>query len=429
MRYVKARLFLRTLRFFCQFPGIVTLFYGAYRNAIIYAPFLPTTFKWKMIKEKMINFELNRALYKKGRINCTNDLYLIEIKAGDAVSEYKERKKELGSYTLDVGSTGLFIEGQIDARGIEYLYLKIDNMLVRKFKLTQGNVFLVKLNATALATLPVSSELSVEHENGTRLIYKNSDYARFSVPHGSGNLASLLNNGVLLSKKGTMNVESDDSNIKQKEYIDLYLKAKKVFEREVGKDLFLIYGTLLGCIRNGNMIENDDDFDSGFISYKNSADAVKWETIDVLITLLRAGLNITINPIGRMFRIDSDKGVHLDVMAIWFKGDWNVGYGGAGIKSTVDDFLPVTKGFLMDYEVNVPNNPEVFLSGYYGEGWRIPDPGYVSNSKQTGKTFYKSYYKIVITPREYLKLKKTMEIERTQNPGMGELRATAFNND
>jgi hypothetical protein len=72
-------------------------------------------------------------------------------------------------------------------------------------------------------------------------------------------------------------------------------------------------------------------------------------------------------------------------------------------------------------KVYTPRRPEVFLEGYYGPGWRVPDPGYVSDIKQTGKDLRRSYAKFLITPLEFLRFARKVEGERARNPSMGRL--------
>jgi hypothetical protein len=419
-------MYFKGLRLLCHFPWMINLFNNVYKKTIIHSPFLLTSFKWKMIRQRLINFEVNRVLYKKGKQGSIDDLYLIDFRAGDEEKNHKERKSNKGFYTLGVYSSGISLDGRVKDNHVKYLYLKIDNAVVRKVLLTKERIFKIKLRRASIKTFPPQSVFSVEFENGERLAYKRSDCVLVHIPYGNGTLSSLLEKGFMFSKKGSMNVESDDFYIKRGKYLELYSNVKEVFDKEIGKNLFVMYGTLLGCVREGNLIKNDDDFDAGYVSLKKSPKEVKRETIEIITNLLKQGFNITINYIGRLFRIDNGTGVHLDILTVWFKGDWNVAYGGAGIKLGVDDFLPVSNGTLMSSDVYVPNRSEVFLSGYYGEGWRVPDPGYVSNNKQTGKTFIKDYHKNLMTPQEFLKLQKKIELEKKTNPEMGILKATAF---
>ena len=142
--------------------------------------------------------------------------------------------------------------------------------------------------------------------------------------------------------------------------------------------------------------------------------------------MLNLGFNVSVNPVGRLFKIHNNTGVHLDLMPVWFEKEWNVAFRGACVKSSVEDYLPVGNGFLRDHEVYVPNKPEIFLSGYYGTSWRIPDPGDVSDFRQTGKSLLKNYLKYLITPLEFKKISRKVEAERIDNPGIGRFTASAF---
>ena len=148
-------------------------------------------------------------------------------------------------------------------------------------------------------------------------------------------------------------------------------------------------------------LHNDDDFDCGYISNEDNTKKVKKETLHIVKVLLMSGYNIRINQHGKLFKVRDNNGVELDLVPIWFKDDLSVLYRGAACEANVKDFLPAKKRLLRNYEILIPNNSNIFLSGYYGDNWKIPDPGYISYSKQTGICLKKEYRKSLITPFEY----------------------------
>jgi len=426
VRYIKGKIYKKVLKFFCRFPLLVKIFYNLFKNIVIYFPFIRTTYKWRMIKPEYLNFELERSLVKKGKLNIYNKLFNIQYSAGDKIENYRDLKKISNGYRLGISPKGLRITGKIKLKNISNVFLKIDGMTIKKFNVEGLDRFAITVKTGSLSKFPEKSVLTVEMNNDKKLLYKKSDMVELIVPFGDGALESIIGEGFFLSKKGTMATNNSSLDIKRKKYLDLYSTVKSVFEKELNIQLFLTYGTLLGYVREGDFIANDDDFDAGYISQKPNPEQVKQEALDIIFKLLKQGFNVSINSVGRLFKVSNGTGVSLDVMPVWFEGEWNVAYRGACVKSSFKDYLPVGKGIMRDHEVFIPNNSEVFLAGYYGENWKVPDPGYVSNFEQTGKILQKNYLRYLITPLEYKKFDRLVEKERINNSNMGKLSATAL---
>jgi hypothetical protein len=418
VRHIKQRMFNKAVRFVCRFPNAFKLIFNLYRNLIIYNPFIRTSFKWKLTREHFINFEIGRAQCKKGKYNGDDILLDIEYKPSDKTNS-SNSSASVGRYKMEVLVSGLHIDGEVASSDIEDIYFKIDDKLARKVSIHQSRFFLIKIDRSILSKLPKKPVFTLETENGKKLNFNKSDRALLTIPFGTGELDELLEAGILLSKKGTVAESQEELERKKNDSLDLYSHLKDIFEKELGIPLFVMYGTLLGCIREGDFIKNDDDFDIGYVSFKTDPKEVKKETIDLMVKVTKMGFNILINPVGRMFKIYADTDAHLDVMPVWFEGAWNVAFAGAAVKSSVDDYLPVKTGTLRGQEVFIPGRSEAFLAGYYGPDWKIPDPGYSPDFRQTGKTLWKNYSKYLLTPQEFDRVKKLIGIERKNNPAVG----------
>lgn len=385
-----------------------------------------TSYKWKMIKTGTIKFEIERALFKKGKLDKKNELLEIEYIPGAKVDNYKALKKISGSYKFNISQNGLTVIGKVHSSNIDIVFLKIDNITIKKITVTDKTRFSLNIKKHSLAKFPINSILIIELEDGTKFVYEKSDNALLTIPFGNGTLEGIIEEGFFLSKKGTMAASNKIIEHRREKYLDLYLQVKNAFDEDIGTPLFLTYGTLLGHTREGDFIANDDDFDAGYISYKSNPKEVKKETLDIILKLLRLGFNVSVNPVGRLFKIHKKTGVHLDLMPVWFEDGWNIAFRGACVKSSVEDYLPAKKGLLRNHEVNVPKTPEVFLSGYYGKNWETPDPGYVSNFEQTGKVLLSNYFKFLLTPLEFKKLSRIVELEKGNNPDIGNFTASAL---
>lgn len=147
--------------------------------------------------------------------------------------------------------------------------------------------------------------------------------------------------------------------------------------RTAGVNVFIISGTLLGCIRGGRILEHDKDFDFGVIG---------WEAqFDVAQALLKSqkytfsterlkGRNLFLLgavhvPTGYAFDIfffhdDGDTYKH----GIQFQLEYTIHYKFTKFNLCETEFLG--QNFL------IPDDYKLFLEENYGKDWQTPDPNY-----------------------------------------------------
>ncbi|MCW4454300.1 hypothetical protein OK348_05780 [Flavobacterium sp. MXW15] len=157
-----------------------------------------------------------------------------------------------------------------------------------------------------------------------------------------------------------------------------------------GIDIFLISGTLLGCIREGKILGHDKDIDVGVFETTD---------IDRLSEVLRSTGRFKELPVskGRVLRFKHANGVMIDVFVhfrekdlIWHQGQkstwWNSEF---GLAST--DFLGAS--------FKIPSPADRYLLENYGD-WRTPAPDF--------ETFTDTPNMVASDPRElswyYLKI-------------------------
>ena len=148
--------------------------------------------------------------------------------------------------------------------------------------------------------------------------------------------------------------------------------------REVGIRPFLMWGTLLGCVRENGLLPHDHDLDVGLVpsDYRRK---------DELVAAMRR----------RGYRLALDWRYKLRFMRrwhwTWIDVDVFYPWQGKTICSTLREDGRVTGEafplgtfdrlreieFLDGLQVLIPDPPEAVLEAVYGE-WRIPDPSYHS---------------------------------------------------
>lgn len=144
-------------------------------------------------------------------------------------------------------------------------------------------------------------------------------------------------------------------------------RGNSVFKELFGKELFIFFGTLLGCIRNNDFIDHDDDVDVCFMSRGGDAEAAALEFNEVVRALRAHGERVDW-PGNAHFHWN-----HLDVFTAWFEDGQLYTYN-AGGECPEDVVLPPRTRQFMGRGVVVPNQPEKVLELIYGPGWRVPDP-------------------------------------------------------
>lgn len=124
----------------------------------------------------------------------------------------------------------------------------------------------------------------------------------------------------------------------------------------------LFYGSLLGLIREGDFIENDDDIDV-LLSIKDRAKLIN--------RLQQLRLEITVNELSIIQFLIEGIG-HIDVYFyedrntdILIKWDGNLLF-------SKNDIWPLRNTRFKNFFINIPYNSEKILEETYGANWRTP---------------------------------------------------------
>jgi tetratricopeptide (TPR) repeat protein len=273
--------------------------------------------------------------------------------------------------------------------------------------------FLYDITDEVLRELPVSSEITVE-AGGARLATIGGGTAvKLTIPDGTGKLATLLADGRSLTKKGSWSLSGAGLADRQRRYLEVYQLAKKELEERLGRHLFLCYGSLLGCCREGDFIPGDDDFDASYVSTAPDPEAFRQECLQVALELLRGGLDLNLSINGRPFKVGLD-GVWVDATPMWlYRGRaWSFN----AHDLSADAFEPVRQGRFRGLDVYLPQDTESLLADTYGPGWRTPQPDFrYYRTRDDNRTLARMW----LTPSEVGRLRALVADERSRNPSAG----------
>lgn len=230
----------------------------------------------------------------------------------------------------------------------------------------------------ALAEFPTEARISALTENGAHLPTPGGPTGwHLQQPRATGGLEARIEAFGPLDKKGNPTPLPAELGARQDAYLALYARLRRVFEQEFGRPLVILYGTLLGQVRNGDFISGDDDFDIGYASVATTPDKVRAEALAMMTRLAALGLRLGVTDAGRPFKVFDDRmpALHLDCRPIFAPGDDHVWLPRhARLALPLDDFRLAEVARLHGAEVLRPRRPERFLEAYYGPGWRTPDP-------------------------------------------------------
>lgn len=192
-------------------------------------------------------------------------------------------------------------------------------------------------------------------------------------------LADLLANGHVFSRWGDLQVVKSQDTEWIDAVLDLYDKVANLLRDEFGYSGFVVYGSLLGTVREGGVIGVDNDADMAFVSKHTKGPALAAEMGQIAARLVELGMQATVvstnlyvyDPVRADARIDL---FHLywdrnDVLAFPF--------GVAGTRDvTRSQWQGVTTAPFCHRTVGVPVLAEEVVAAIYGDGWRTPNPGF-----------------------------------------------------
>ena len=192
-------------------------------------------------------------------------------------------------------------------------------------------------------------------------------------------LKSKLEQGHVLTQGGRIQLSRQLDTEWQKRMIGLYDRVRALVEASHGYDLVVMYGTLLGAVREGGYIGHDVDFDTAYVSGHRTGPEAAEELVDIALALREAGLVVDMRE--RLLHVhDPEKpSYRIDVFHLFFDEDGLLRFPW-GVAGTTQLREADWKGAeLVDFpggSVLVPVNAEQVVEHVYGNDWRQPKPGF-----------------------------------------------------
>lgn len=383
--------------------------------------------RWALTAKQRWQFHLEHARHAAGRQRVQDPLF--DVKLTPAGPPLVGRHAVPGLFLARLTYMGLAIDGIVPEPRHSAVELYLNGLLLRTVNLTQLDYFRqfnVTIKRNAFDRFPNESTLEVRTQDGESLSGPGgAPSLTIRVPHGDGTILAIIEEGGKLDKKGEIRPSVLDMRRRQDRDLEIYSSVREFFEHRLGRSLFLLYGTLLGYHRDGDLIPGDDDFDAGYVSDRHDPVAVKEEAKEIIIELIRAGFTVSFNRKGRLFRIQLERtevdGCHIDIHPIWFQEGRVWIHNLVSMPSIRDDFLPVARGQLRGVPVSAPRRAETFLRGNYGPGWTTPDPGFRYYPSEVDPYVLRNLERALISVSEYRELASRIEREVGDDPRAGRL--------
>lgn len=146
--------------------------------------------------------------------------------------------------------------------------------------------------------------------------------------------------------------------------------------RGLGREAFVVSGTLLGLVRGGGLLAHDDDVDLAVVLGSSAVTDVAAEWVDLKARLGADGLlDPAFDNDGKHHcRVRVHGGVDIDLFPAWLDGDrvfvWPHTHGDLDR----NDLLPLAHREVGGATVTTPRDAERMLALNYGPDWRVPDP-------------------------------------------------------
>lgn len=223
--------------------------------------------------------------------------------------------------------------------------------------------------------LPHRARVEVVTPGGEKLPTIGGRDTRIDNPNGHNmdKLAEMLESGYIINPKYGQIIRPLRERNQEDNIFRALKEGNEIFEAQFSKNLFICYGTLLGCIRDNDFIPHDDDVDVCFLADDEGLDAAVDEFRKVVRTLTDVGHEIQSDSSAQFhWRL---QGTSLDVFMAWMEGDRLYMYNAGGTFSR-DQIHPLVDHEFKGHHVLIPNESEALLELIYGPGWRIPDPSF-----------------------------------------------------
>ena len=162
---------------------------------------------------------------------------------------------------------------------------------------------------------------------------------------------------------------------------------------ECGIEAFLHCGSLLGPVRDGDLIPNDDDSDLAYLSVCTNPSDIALESYRIERALSAAGYDFVRHSTGHIQVMFPGRSMidryYVDIFTCFEVSGWF--YATAHAHEPMDSMRihPLGTMEVRGHELPVPADPSTIFVAMYGPGWATPDPSYqYETPPQVARRYY-----------------------------------------
>jgi hypothetical protein len=201
-------------------------------------------------------------------------------------------------------------------------------------------------------------------------------------------LRAEMSAGYVFGQSGLLQLSKKVDSQWQQVVLNLYDGVRGILAEVHGYDVFLMFGTLLGSVREGGFIGHDLDFDAAYVSkHSDGRDAAR-ELRDIALLLLERGYDVELKEAVLHVHPRGDHISRIDLFHLYFDahGRLAVPWGVAGNTVVMwSDWKGTNEIDFLGRRVLVPRNEKQIVEHLYGPGWRSPQPGFMWSRERTGR--------------------------------------------
>ncbi len=192
-------------------------------------------------------------------------------------------------------------------------------------------------------------------------------------------LFTKLKSGFIFNQFGRLQLSKLQDEPWRAGILALYRSLNDHFQTAYGSPLIACYGTMLGAVRSNDFIGHDHDFDAAYISSKTDAISARAELCAIANDLIALGFKVTARRSCIWVYNPTDTTLKIDIFHLFFDAEsvLQIPFGVAGDRRFErSDFLGYGTATIGQQPVDIIRDPEAFLERLYGQGWRVPNPGF-----------------------------------------------------
>ena len=199
-------------------------------------------------------------------------------------------------------------------------------------------------------------------------------------------LRARLANGWVFASNGVLNKAKTLDLDWQDQVLGLYHRVRAALEDICGYECFLIYGSLLGAVRERGFIGHDFDLDAAYLSRHQAPTDVAAELVEIASALMSRGFHIDCHLTSLHIRDDLAGTERIDLFHLYFdrEGKLRFPWGVAGTQPFVrSQWTGIIETKFARTVALVPEQAEELVETIYGPNWRIPNAGFTWERDRT----------------------------------------------